>query len=78
MLLLSRFKTDPARLHFERLTCKIKELGKAENSNYYLIDNDNLGSENLELKANLLLDFESNHEEKYYQQSKESMYYQER
>ena len=76
ILLLSCYKTDQTRLHFERLTCKIKELGKAENSNNYLIDDGNLRSENSEFKANLLLDFESNHKEKHYQQSKRSMYYQ--
>ena len=76
ILLLSYYKTDQARLHFERLTCKIKELGKAENSNNYWIDDDNLHLENTEFKHNLLLDFESTHEEKYYQQFKGSMYYQ--
>ena len=76
ILLLLRCKTDQARLHFERLTCKIKKLEKAENSNDYLIDDDNLRLEKSEFKVNLLLDFESNHKEKYYQQCKRNMYYQ--
>ena len=54
-------------MHLERLTCKIKELGKAENSNNYLIGDGNLHLENSELKANLLLGFKSTHEKKYYQ-----------
>ena len=67
ILLLLYYKTDQARLHFEHLTCKIKELGKAENSSNYFIDDDNLQLENSEFKVNLLLDFESTHEEKDYQ-----------
>ena len=66
ILLLSCYKTDQARLHFERLTCKIKKLGKVENSNGYLIDDDNLRLENSEFKANLQLDFKINHEKNYY------------
>ena len=68
------YKTDQARLHFERFTYKIKELGKPENSSNYLIDAENLHLENSEFKTNLLLGFESTSEEKYYQQSKWSMY----
>ena len=72
----SCYKADQARLHFKCLTCKIEELGKSQNSNNYLIDDDNLHLENSEFKANLLLDFKSTHKEKHYQQSKRNMYYQ--
>ena len=75
ILLLSYYKAYQVKLQFEHLTCKIKELGKSENSNNFLIVNDNLHLENSEFKRKLLLDFESTHEEKYYQQSKRSMYY---
>ena len=75
ILLLSYYKTDQARLHFERLNRKMKELGNSENSNNYLIDDDNLHLENSEFKATFPLDFESTHEEKYHQQSKKSMHY---
>ena len=53
----------------------MKELGNSENSNNYLIDDDNLHLENSEFKATFPLDFESTHEEKYHQQSKKSMHY---
>ena len=70
------YKTDQARLHFERFSYKIKELGKTENSSNYLTDAENIYLENSEFKTNLLLVFESTPEEKYYQQSKRSMYQQ--
>ena len=70
------YKTDQTRLHFERFSYKIKELGKAENSSNYLIDAENIYLESSEFKTNLLLGFESTPEEKYYQQSKGSMYQQ--
>ena len=75
-LFLSYCITDLARLNFERLTCKFKELEKAEKRSNYLINNDdNLHLQKSEFKTNFLLDFESSQEEKCYQQSRRSIFY---
>ena len=73
--LLSVQITDCFEIHFQHLAKKIEELGKTKDRPNYLIDDDNLKLESNNFKTNLLYEFDSIHEERYYQQSKRSLYY---
>ena len=75
VVLLSVHKTDWFEIHFQHFAKKIEELGKTKDRANYLTNDDNLKLESNNFKTNLLHEFDSIYEERYYQQSKRSLYY---
>ena len=72
VILPSVHKTDCLEIHLAKT---IEELGKTKDRANYLIDYDNVKFESNNFKTNLLHEFDSIHEERYYQQSKRSLHY---